>query len=547
MLRGGFGIVVGAVFVGLATDLAVEQLSMVKFAFILGAFALLIPTMLLKNAKAFWLFLLVLTMPLDISKWLTTAQDPQALVDQYGMPASGTISVTLYLTDVVLMAMLLPWLVRISLRRERFYFPKIGYLFVFYLAWALLVSVINAESFYLSMIALWRETLYFLSFIYLINNVTTRLQFRTVVVAIFLVLIIGAGSVITFFELGIGTDYIAFSGLRDQPPPAASRFPKPGKTPVTQNLTVNIQGGLGSEYRGQGSAIKRSQGIFAHPAVAAALCGLMLPIVLAYLFAARTHRDRILFFMVWVGGVTGLVLTFSRAGLLAFIVGTVVCFAVAGWSGLISRRVFARGTVILIGTAVLSMPLAVIYLQTRPESYDMRFNLFWAALQGYWQDPILGVGLNNSTAAMKAGKQELQDLGIKIAKIESVDNHYLALLTEVGPVGFILFFVFFGKLVMIALRAMQQDAVEMKPLLVGIIGGFASVATQDVADNAIAPHTIAAPVWLFAALIVATARYIHLPSKYPRSSTMRHNLAAPDRPPATNSGLEVHPVSTEHR
>src|SRR5207237_5469706 len=118
-----------------------------------------------------------------LSAWLV---DPQTLVDLYGQPASGTVSLDLYLTDVVLIAMLLPWLARVCMRRDTLYFPNIGYLFVFYLAWSLLVSLINAESFYLSMFELSRQVLYFLSLVYLINNVTTRLQFRSVVWAVFL-------------------------------------------------------------------------------------------------------------------------------------------------------------------------------------------------------------------------------------------------------------------------------------------------------------------------------------------------------------------------
>jgi len=509
-LLSGFGILGGGVVVALATDLALTQLSVAKFAFILGGFTLLIPTMALKNPKAFWLFLLALSTPFDISKMLSSGLvDPQSLVDSYGMPASGTVSLELYLTDVVLLAMLPPWLARVCMRQQSFYFPSIGYLFLFYLVWALLVSLINAESFYLSIVELGRQALYFLTFVYLINNVATRLQFRTVVVAVFVGFIIGAGSVITFFEMGIGTDYIAFASLRDQSV-TSEKSPltaKPGKTPVTQNLTVsNTQGNL-SEYRGHGSAIKRSQGIFRHPAVAASWCGLCLPLVLAYLVAARKNRDRILFLTVFFFGITGLVLTFSRAGLIGFMVGTLVCVAVGGWSGLIPRRVLVVSAGILTLAAALSLPFLVAYLTAREESYSMRFDLFWAVLQGYWEHPILGVGLNNSTAAMKTGRQVLRDLGVKIPAWESADNHYLALLTDLGPLGFILFFAFFAKIVMIALRAMREVAPDMKPLLVGIVGGLASLATQDLADDALAPHAISAMVWLFAALIVASARY----------------------------------------
>ena len=110
---------------------------------------------------------------------------------------SATIALEIYLTDVILIAMLLPWLTRLCLRRETLYFPKIGYIFVFYLMWALFVSVVNAASFYLSLFELCRQILYFLSFVYLINNVSTRLQFRSVVSAVVLGLVIGAGKTVT--------------------------------------------------------------------------------------------------------------------------------------------------------------------------------------------------------------------------------------------------------------------------------------------------------------------------------------------------------------
>ena len=35
--------------------------------------------------------------------------------------------------------------------------------------------------------------------------------------------------------------------------------------------------------------------------------------------------------------------------------------------------------------------------------------------------------------------------------------------------GFILFFAFFGKLVLIALRAMREAATDLTPLLIGIV------------------------------------------------------------------------------
>jgi hypothetical protein len=529
-LLAGFGIVGIGLLVALATDMALSALSPAKVAFVLGGFALLIPTMVLEDPKAYWLFLLVLSIPFDISKWLSDPEITQNLVDTFGIPYGAT-SLEIYLTDVVLAAMLLPWLARVSLRRETLYFPKIGYLFVFYLAWALLVSLINAASFYLWMFELCREALYFLSFVYLINNVSTRLQLRSVVWAVFLGLIIGAGTVIVFFERGIGTETPAFASLHDESPAVGStQTHKTKKESAAQDLPVsaNSDGGrnLGSMGRGIGSEIKRSQGMFRHPAIAAGLCGLTLPIVLGYLVSARSRWNRIMFFLVYAWGFIALLLTFSRAGLIGLMVGILVFFAVAAWSGLISRGVLKLVAVALTMTLVLSIPVLMIYFSTRPGAITMRYFMFEAAMQGYYQHPILGAGLNNSTAEMTTGRQELKDLGILIPATESADSYYLAVLMEVGPIGSILFFAFFWKIAMIGLHSMREAAPDVKPLLVGMVAGLAAVATQCIADGPVAGHAVSGILWLFVALIVVIARKTQ--AERPSSSAGEHaKLAGP--------------------
>jgi hypothetical protein len=495
--------------IALATNMALTALSPAKLALALGGFALLIPTMVVEDPQAYWLFLLVMSVPFDITKYLSIGMvDSQALVKTYGMPMSATIGLEIYLTDVVLMVMLFPWLARVSLRQVTLYFPKFGYLFVFYLGWAIFVSLINAPSLYLSMFELCRQTLYFLFFVYLINNMSTHLRLRSVIWALLLGFIISAGTVIVFFERGIGTDTVAFAGLHDQPSATGPIQPyttKKAQTPEIMTLHIDDQG-LGSLYRGKGSKIKRSQGMFHHPAIPASLSGLVLPIVLAYLLTARNIRDRILLFLVYVLGFIALLLTFSRAGLIGFIVGAIVFLAVASWSGLIPRRMLRLSVVTLTLAAVLSIPLLVIYLGTRPESFTMRFYMFEAAIQGYAAHPILGVGLNNSTAAMMAPRQELTDLGIPMGTLEPADSYYLAILTEVGPLGSFLYFGFFACIVMVALGSMKEVGVDVKPLLVGMIAGLAALATQSIADGPLAGHAVGGALWLFAALIVAIGR-----------------------------------------
>jgi hypothetical protein len=507
-LIGGFGIIGIGVLVGLATDVALTLLTPAKFVFLLGGFALLIPTMVLAEPKPYWLFLLVLSIPFDITKWLSTGMvDSQALVAMYGMPASGTVGLEIYLTDIVLVAVSLPWLARLCLKRERLYFPNIGYIFLLYLAWSLLVSLINSVSLYLTMFEFCRQLLYFLFFVYLINAVKTRLHVRSVVSAVFLGLIIGASSVIIFFELGIGTDTVAFASLHDQPTTTAQNQTHKEATKGWAPEKLTVQNTHGLLDRDRESAIQRSQGMFRHPAIPAGLCGLTLPVALAYLLAAKNYRDRILLGMLYGWGVIALLLTFSRAGLIGFIAGTFVFFAVAGWSGLISRRLVALFAVISLSVTVFSIPLLLVYFEARSETFFMRFNMMEAAVLGYAQHPLLGVGLNNGTASMKESRQELRDMGIPVAPMEPADSYYLAVVTEVGPVGSVLYFGFIVQIVMIALRAIKEVPVDIKPLLVGMVTGLASLATQSLGDGPLAGHAVGGTLWLFAALIVAIARY----------------------------------------
>jgi hypothetical protein len=181
--------------------------------------------------------------------------------------------------------------------------------------------------------------MYFLFFVYLINNMKTRLELRSVIWAVFVGFIISASTVVAFFYLGYGTKASIFSSLKDEPAVSKSVGFKPGKpTQFNGVLTLGNERGL----KVSESAIKRSQGMFRHPAIAASICGLILPIVLAYLVAARRNRDRILFFMVFILGVAGLMLTFSRAGAIGFAVGTVASYR-RELLRLISRRVLIVG------------------------------------------------------------------------------------------------------------------------------------------------------------------------------------------------------------
>jgi hypothetical protein len=485
------GVVVIGVFVALGTVLALSFIGPLKVAFAFSGLVLLIPALVVRDPTAYGLFLLVISIPMDVythtTRWLA---DPQVLLEQYGFPGSGNSSVTIYLTDVVLVAMLLPWLAQLCRRQRSLYFPKIGYIFLLYLAWALIVSLIEAKSLYLSIFEWIREILYFIFFLYVINNVVTRAQFRAVVLALLVGLVIESGAVITFFSLGIGTEFNFFNDLL---------YGRSSRADTTS---------LAVAESGEWKHVARSAGTFTHPSQAAYYFEYILPIVLGCLVAARRVPDRILFATVLGTGCIALVLTFSRSGIVGFLVIGAVFFSVARWSRLISRQMFACCAFVAAMSAVVSAPLLINYLETRPDAGSFRWKLIKPSVDAFSQRPIWGAGLNNSSAVTEGSRSiALSSTGHSEYQMSVVHNHYLIVLVEVGIVGFLLFFAFFWQTIVTAFRHMRAAGTEVKLLLVGIVSALGGIAIHNFGDP-FGGHPTQAMLWLYAGLVFATCRRI---------------------------------------
>jgi len=321
-LVGGAWIAATAILVALATVLAMNYVTPIKVAFAFGGLVLLLPAFVLRDPKAYGLFFLVISIPIEIvqhtTKWLA---DPYELFQQYGLPASNTFGVDLYITDFVLVLMLLPWLAELCRRQENFYFPKLGYIFLLYFVWAMFGSLLEAPSFYLAIFEWFRELLYFVFFLYVVNNVVTAAQFRAVILALFVGLAIESVIVIAAFQFDIGTK---ISIILQKVSGEDTKVGTAGTVPVAES--------------GSWSSVKRSTGTFMHPAMTAYYLGYIVPIVLAYFVAARRRWERVLFGALFSAGCLALVLTSSRAGVLGVIGRIAIFFPLARRSGLRLRR-----------------------------------------------------------------------------------------------------------------------------------------------------------------------------------------------------------------
>jgi hypothetical protein len=489
----GFAIVAIGILVGIISVVSLTSVRPVLFLFAFGGLVLLLPALVIRDQRAYWLFLLVLSIPFDVSKRTTSwLVHPLDLYHKFGMPPYGTLSVDFYLTDVVLFALLVPWLARICLRRDTFYFPKVGYYFVLYLLWTLIVALFQAPSFYLAIFEWCRQLLYFSSFLYLINNVVTRTQFRAVILALFIGLSVACGSVIAFYYLQIGTEKTALSELyKDQ-----------RQSDTSGQGTLYSKEASGSDKQPQ---TKRSAGIFTHPSHAAYYIEYILPVVLAFLLTTLRTRNRLLFGVLFGAGWVALYMTFARSPVVALVCGCVVVVSIARWSEALSRQAFTKLVLTFAITAAVSAPLLVEYLTNRPQSFTKRFELNLKSWSTFLKQPILGAGLNNSSIVTEGAQSSVLTSQGSVRQPVVVHNHYLLMLVEVGLVGFLLYFAFFWRIVVIALSHLRACEMETKLLLIGIVGSLVSVAIHNLGDP-FGGHVVHAMLWLHAGLVIAICR-----------------------------------------
>src|SRR6478672_4674189 len=179
-LIGIVGIIAIGVFVAFGIVLALSFVGTAKIVVGFLGLTLLLPVFFVRDARAYGLFLLILSIPIDISiqlsKWIV---GPQDLVDEFGQPPTGTLGISIYFTDAILVAMMLPWLVDICLRKRKIYFPKYMYVYVIYLAWALFIALLEAPSLYLAVFEGMRQIMYLAFVVYIANNIVSHTQFRS--------------------------------------------------------------------------------------------------------------------------------------------------------------------------------------------------------------------------------------------------------------------------------------------------------------------------------------------------------------------------------
>ena len=195
-----------------------------------------------------------------------------------------------------------------------------------------------------------------------------------------------------------------------------------------------------------GGDMFRSSGSMGHSSNYAKLAALSIPICLAYIFAARKSIWRICVSLILIAGLVALVLTISRAGIIATIFGLSWAFL------LISKKTNLQHKeikiIVLVILLFIGIGLAWITGGDRlisrvkwdygsASSRPQMFSVAWNVIKKH---AFLGVGLNNYT--LVAPNYDRTANAISVEFPHPVHNIYLLYAAEMGMPGAIVFIWF---------------------------------------------------------------------------------------------------------
>lgn len=250
--------------------------------------------------------------------------------------------------------------------------------------------------------------------------------------------------------------------------------------------------------RGAGSDFTRVGGTIGSPNEAGAYLSVVLSIAVSLLFGGVARKYEWLAALVLTVGGAALVFTFSRGAWTAFVLAVSLFLFSVGRR----KRILFKP---LIAIAVI---LLVLYLPFRGEidarlftddngSAESRVPLMKLALRMIVDNPILGVGSNNFSAAM----DDYVSSEFRNGFLYTVHNKYLLVWAETGPGGLLAYLAFLIGIVRMGRACWKKGNALLSTLALGfsvaIVGNMVHQGVDILQDRAMTQL-----LWLIAALVV---------------------------------------------
>ncbi|MDJ0928063.1 MAG: O-antigen ligase family protein [Gammaproteobacteria bacterium] len=375
----------------------------------------------------------------------------------------------IWLTDVFLLL----FFIGAIERGEKFRADGIGWLLVILIAWLAITSIFSAHQSRSIVFLTWQ--LKYLGVYLLLRNadISEKLAKRFVLVALGAIAIQAA---IAFAQSIVGNLGLVVLGEQD---PDRLRFVKGA---------LRVSGTLGA-----------TNGF-------AGYLSMLLVFALPFLFRRRNP----VWYVIHGFGVIALLVTYSRAGWLSFVVGSaVVAFGLLRVGIIRPSRIISLG---LLGAAIVGIGVAVYFdrVQDRFQDQDaiqsaegrlLQFSMFWPIIEDY---PIFGIGpgVTEYFGAWndneKYVRQELPDVRMTNQPHSSQLQYWI----ETGTPGFLLFIALFVAVFRSALARprSRRDRPELSFLRIGAAAAAAAAMTHASFGTEINSHQISLIFWMFLAM-----------------------------------------------
>ena len=479
------GALIGAV---VTVSLALELLR--PIALLLAALVVLLPALLVRDAKLYWLSVFLFALQFDVKKTLVDGLDVLRTLQLDAQP--WVFVPEIRLSDLPFLALLVLWANDLRLKKARLRVPGISWLALGFLGWAAL-SLARAPSRYLAAVELLRQCKFFVVALYAANAVESKQTLKRMWLILLLVVLVQGGTTIFRFTFDY---YGSFFG------DLFGRTLVPEGREHQAELLIDPYGesGLGG--------LRNSFGTTMSAGTTSQLLLLVLPLAAFACTRNPVFRRRFACTLIFAVGGLGFVLTFSRSSM----IGCLAALTLGAWFA-VRRRYISRTLAPLLCLGLLALlassaPMVGDYFTRKSLNVTVRFEQYETAMSMIRANPLLGVGLNNSVVDARRYAQfsySLIDVHNRVYETP-IHSFFLTLLVEVGVVGFLLYmsmFVWAGwKAWRLARRSADQEAAfSALVLLLGLIGLGVGVST-----NALFEDGVETLVYFYAGVILSLER-----------------------------------------
>jgi len=420
-------------------------------------------------------FLLLLPVALNISPFYLNIEA------DYPMHFAGADpTLEIWVSSLPLGVLLLIWVFDIVLGRKKIHFTAIDVPALLLIGWSGL-SMLNSVHIGLSVSHLFRMVLFYLVYLYMVNNITDvkTLRFAVTILLIGFLLqsLVAMAQYWLHLPLSMGEGGMMFYGG------------------FTHQLEV-----------GQ---IYRVQGTVGWPTKFGLYIAMMLSLAFSVFLSSGARKGKIALVSLCLGFVA-LLLTFSRGAWAASVLGCLVTLY------LLFRRKLIRVRVIPVVVVSLPLILGSVLLLGDPlyrrvtaspacASTD-RVKLIQVAWEMIKARPLTGVGLNTFAEVMEG----YDETGVSSYFPDAVHNHFLLIWSETGLGGIVLFFLLVGATFYIGMCSMHSPNKEITTYIIGIFGALVAVLVGNLVDCSLRSYVIGLLFWVFVGLLGACWRFTHL-------------------------------------